>query len=815
MVMVSSIEKLRKFLNLEIKRNFDNKAIVGGLDKILPSWVPEALAETDDTEKVSEIKMRIELYHAQSQGERSTAITQILDLLNLFDNIQEPEESQSMVQEEQPRPIPEMMDKSHLPLSSRIDYNKMLNSPVTTITGVGASMAKKLAQLGITTINDLLLHFPRRYEDFSKLIPINRLEYGDEVTAIGTIKSIVTHPTKNPKVEITEAVLTDGTGFLRLTWFNQKYLENTITPEMQIVVSGKIERYLGRLVINNPEWEKLEKEQLHTNRIVPVYSLTADVKQRSLRNLIYKAVSYWAPRIEDYMPQEILQNAGLIDLSTAMLQIHFPDSMEELELAQQRIAFDEIFLLQMGVLQQKREWQSNKASVLDVPDQWLDEQIEKIPFSLTQAQKRVVREIKEDLASGVPMNRLLQGDVGSGKTIIAALASAIVYQNGAQVAVLAPTSILAEQHYNTLKRILSCESDSALQMMGENAIKLLIGDTPEKEKTEIIESLSSGEIKVLIGTHAILEEPVQFNNLQLAVIDEQHRFGVKQRATLRMKGDNPHLLVMTATPIPRSLALTIYGDLDVSVLDEMPVGRQVIQTHVLHPIERERAYSLIRSQIEHGYQAFIVYPLIEEGENENSKAAVSEYERLKEHIFSNDRLGLLHGRMKQEEKDAIMTAFRDGQYDILVSTTVIEVGVDVPNATVMLIEGANRFGLAQLHQLRGRVGRGDAKSYCILIPETQDAVENERLAVMSATNDGFLLAEQDLNQRGPGEFLGTRQSGYSNLKIAKLTDVKLIEKARHFSRELFDHDPDLQLAENRNLKPLIQYYWEEGRGDIS
>jgi ATP-dependent DNA helicase RecG len=421
------------------------------------------------------------------------------------------------------------------------------------------------------------------------------------------------------------------------------------------------------------------------------------------------------------------------------------------------------------------------------------------------------------------MNRLLQGDVGSGKTVIAALTIAMVVRQGSQAALMAPTSILAEQHYRNLCHLLADPGG----VIEESQVRLLVGATPEADKRTIREGLASGEIKVVIGTHALIEEPVTFNDLQLAIIDEQHRFGVEQRAALRLKGDNPHLLVMTATPIPRSLALTIYGDLDLQVIDELPPGRQTISTHVLLPRERERAYALIRSQISQGYQAFIIYPRVELGEQVSeeegaaeSQAAVEEHERLQRDVFPKLNLGLLHGRLRPEEKDAVMTRFRDGEYQVLVSTSVVEVGVDIPNATVMLIEGANRFGLSQLHQFRGRVGRGQAQAYCLLIPDTEDAVENERLSVMSETNDGFILAERDLQQRGPGDFLGTRQSGFDQqLRLASLGDIRLIEKAQRSARNIFEQDPDLRLPEHRALAGVVARFWGENgkgtQGDIS
>jgi ATP-dependent DNA helicase RecG len=442
----------------------------------------------------------------------------------------------------------------------------------------------------------------------------------------------------------------------------------------------------------------------------------------------------------------------------------------------------------------------------------MSERIASLPFTLTSVQQSAVQDIRTDLESGRPMNRLLQGDVGSGKTVVAALAAAIIANNGAQAAIMSPTSILAEQHYRSFNRLLAGENGS----MKPNQIRLLVGDTPEAEKQVIREGLADGSIKIVIGTHSLIEDPVAFQDLQFVVIDEQHRFGVEQRATLRTKGTNPHLLVMTATPIPRSLALTLYGDLDLSIMDVMPAGRQPVNTYVLRPQERERAFTLLRGQVKDGKQAFIIYPLIEESEKIEARAAVDDFETLSKEVFHDLKLGLLHGRMRPDEKDQVMLKFRDRKYDILVSTTVVEVGVDVPNATVMIIEGADRFGLAQLHQLRGRVGRGSAQSYCLLIPTHEDATENERLQAMAESNDGFVLAERDLQQRGPGEFLGTRQSGYaSGLRMASITDVQLIEKARGEAQKLFDQDPELSQPENSLLAEAFERFWGDGKGDVS
>lgn len=834
--MFPSVEKLIKFFKLETERGYDNRAVVGGLDKILPSWENEARAQNLDPTLIQTVSRYLSEYSQLDPSNRARVISEILAML--------PEGQKSAAGNDratQPLGVKRPPDKPHVESSAFLRQpaaqppapeadkktvkrppqppnaftNAGINAPLTVLPGIGKKQAQTLTSLGLQSLGDLLYYFPRRYDDYSRLTPINRLNYGEECTIIASVQSSSTRPVSGGRYQLTEVIVSDGTGYLRLTWFNQPWVANQLRAGDQIVFSGKVDMYLGRLVMTNPEWEPLDQEQLHTNRIVPVYPLTARVSQRWLRKIMYQTVNFWAPRMPDFLPQSIRQNARLMDLSTALQQIHFPDSHEMLKAARVRLAFDEIFLLQLGVLRQKQNWQSGAARVFATSEEWLQQQIEQLPFTLTNAQKKVLDEVRQDLQSGRPMNRLLQGDVGSGKTIVAALTAAMVTQHGAQAALMAPTSILAEQHYRNLCQLLTSLTTSGNGSLKAEQIRLLVGDTPEAEKSEIRQKLAVGEIKLLIGTHALIEEPVEFNDLQLVIVDEQHRFGVEQRAALRVKGENPHLLVMTATPIPRSLALTLYGDLDLSVMDEMPLGRQPIETHVLHPLERERAYQLIRSEVQKGHQAFIIYPLVEKGDRDEGKAAVEEKARLEKEVFPHFKLGLLHGRMKPEEKEQVMTQFRNREYHILVSTSVVEVGVDIPNATVMLVEGANRFGLAQLHQFRGRVGRGSAKSYCLLIPETEDAVENERLAAMVETNDGFVLAERDLEQRGPGEFLGTRQSGFSELKMARLTDIHLIEKAREQALVLFENDPELKLREHMELNKMMKRFWEGGKGDIS
>ncbi len=844
--MQSSLDKLRKFFNLEHRNGYNDTAIIGGLAKMLDYWEGEARADGISEEIIQAVLQRLQSYEKLSPESRAESLKGLWKRIG--DQYPEATQKQTRAPRSQPRPVsspkaasPQRAHgpdggSSHTPAKSTPADEAVkerpvppgraetapggvtsatpaaLNAELTVLQGVGPRHAQTLGKLGMHTLGDMLYFFPRRYEDYSQLKPIKDLFYDQQVTVIGAVQSVHTRPIRGGKQQLVEAILSDSTGALRLSWFNQPWMANRLKKDDAIAVSGKIDQYLGRLVMNNPDFEPVEVESLHTNRIVPIYSLTEKITQKWLRGLMNQVVTHWAPRVTDHLPESVRSDAKLPELGEALLQAHFPDSQEKLKSARQRLAFDEIFFLQMGVLRQKRDWQSVTARIFDVPEDWLEARIKALPFALTGAQQHAVDDILVDLGSGRPMNRLLQGDVGSGKTVVAALAAAIVANAGAQAAVMAPTSILAEQHFRNFSNLLAGENG----VISQDAVRLLVGDTPEAEKETIRAGLQDGSIKVAIGTHALLEEPVQFADLELAVIDEQHRFGVDQRAALRSKGRTPHLLVMTATPIPRSLALTLYGDLDLSIMDEMPVGRQPVDTHVLRPQERERAYTLIRSQIKSGRQAFVIYPLIEESDKIDSRAAVDDYETLSKEIFPDRKIGLLHGRMRPDEKDDVMLKFRDREFDILVSTTVVEVGVDVPNATVMLIEGANRFGLAQLHQLRGRVGRGSEQSYCLLIPDHEDAIENERLQAMAESNDGFVLAERDLEQRGPGEFLGTRQSGYaSGLRMASLTDVALIENARTHAQKLFDQDAKLEKPENALLAEALERFWGDGKGDVS
>lgn len=851
--MNPALSKLEKYIRLEKERGYDNRAVVGGLQRMLEPWRAEAI-ETGLPESVIDIVVsRLRDYPHLSAQSRMEALSGLLHRLRAdFPDlpITEPTEQEKPVQaatagaEEVAAPVPEADEIGETPVpedaspdipttpaaaqdapaDSRTGKKPQaetpapvkkpapaaLNASITTIPGIGPKSAKTLGKLGLQTLGDLLWHLPRRYDDYSQLKTINRLWYGEEVTIIGTVEDIQLRDVRRGQMKLTEAIISDGTGNLKVTWFNQPWIADRLKPGRPLVLSGKVDQYLGRLTMNSPEWELLERKQLHTNRIVPVYPLTAGVTSKWLRRVIHSVVTRLASRVSDPLPESVRESASLMTLDQALEQIHFPDDWEKLKQAQHRLAFDEMFMLQLGVLAQKREWDLLESAPLIVGDDWITAFLSALPYELTTAQRRALEDIRTDLAAAHPMNRLLQGDVGSGKTVVAAAAIGIAAQTGAQSAVMAPTSILAEQHHQTLCAILPVAAGIA-----QDEIALLLGATPEAEKENLRQALAEGRIKVIIGTHALIEDPVTFSRLGLVVIDEQHRFGVEQRSKLRQKGDNPNLLVMTATPIPRSLALTLYGDLELSVIDEMPPGRIPTETNVLRPKERSRAHQFILNQLSEGHQAFIIYPLVEGSEKVQTKAAVEEHEKLQEEVFINHNVGLLHGRLRPDEKEETMSRFRARELDVLVSTSVVEVGVDVPAATVMLIEGANRFGLAQLHQFRGRVGRGQDQSYCLLIPDSDDETDNQRLAAMEATTDGFKLAELDLEQRGPGDFLGTRQSGIPALHTAQITDVRLIEKARRHAKALFESDPALEKEEHALLAQEMKRYWASGKGEMS
>lgn len=824
--MTRAFSSLERVIDLETKQGFQDKAVVGGIRQFAAYWVGLAREEAADEADLALVEQIAETLSSYSSLPGIEARESTLELLQQKlkareERLKEARTTEKMVEkpaeprlaEPEPEPIeiPELKPEEVEP-EPVVPNPEVLNLPVSKVRGVGPKIAEHLAILGAETVGELLYVFPHRYDDYSLLKPINRLAYGEQVTVIGTIWETRARRVRNHK--LVQSTITDGTGKIQATWFNQPWLVEKLKAGTQVVLSGTVDQFLGRPVFQNPEWEPLEMEPLRTRRIVPIYPLTKGLSAHKMREIMKRAIETWVAQIPDPLPVAIRERKKFLTLPQALQQIHFPDSQESLHRARQRIIFDELFQLQLGLLAQRREWQSSPGRPIPFDAGLMEQFLQQLPYQLTQAQQRVVSEIAADMAKDVPMNRLLQGDVGSGKTVVAASAIVLAVRAGLQAALMAPTEILAEQHYQGLSELLAKMNIGVL---------LLTGSTSAAEREGLYASLADGTTQVVIGTHALIQESVQFKKLGLAVIDEQHRFGVDQRKSLREKGllstdgaerPNPHLLVMSATPIPRSLALSLYGDLDLSILDEMPPGRQEIKTHWLKPSERERAYAFVRGQIENGRQAFIICPLVEESDKIEAKAAVEEYKRLQEQIFPDLKLGLLHGRMKADEKEATMRAFYDGQIDILVATSVIEVGIDVPNSTVMLIEGANRFGLAQLHQFRGRVGRSQHQSYCLLLADTISGDAEDRLSALEQTNDGFLLAEKDLDIRGPGEFLGRRQSGLPELHLASLTDMRMLKQARIEAQALVESDPNLEQPEHQSLREIVADIWQQA-GDVS
>lgn len=661
---------------------------------------------------------------------------------------------------------------------------------VMYVKGVGPKVATLLNKVGIYTANDLLHYYPRKHLDYATRTQIKDLQIGQDVTVFGTIKNVSLFTSqKRSSLTVMNISVSDGTGVVGASWFYAKanrYLQerykSQFPKDANIILSGtvKFDNYSGKMMIDKAQSTVISgdfdseesPDPLHLARIVPVYPLTENLNGKVLRRAIHNAIEIFLPAMPEYLPAEVVKELQLMDKATAIKQIHFPDNNEQLEEARRRLVFEELFIVQLRLaLMKKQNKSAMDGLLLNIKkDGLVDEFVKSLPFTLTNAQNTAFNEILTDLNSQDPMQRLLQGDVGSGKTVVACMTLLAAVENNYQGALMAPTEILAEQHYRNFV--------SWLTPLGVS-VGLFVGKHGSKIKRESRQNLKNGQIKIAIGTHALIQEDVEFSNLGAVVIDEQHRFGVRQRSELKSKGYNPEMLTMTATPIPRTLALTVHGDLDLTVIDEMPKGRKPIKTALVNSRERKKAYELIRKEIELGHQAYVVFPLIEESESLSAKAATKEAERLQNTVFPDLAIGLVHGKLPAVEKDSVMEDFRAGKYHILVSTTVIEVGVDVPNSTVMVIENAERFGLSQLHQLRGRVGRSDKQSYCVLVSESTSQETKERLSVMTQTNNGFVIAERDMQLRGPGEFMGTRQSGLPDLLIADLVrDAGVLELAR-------------------------------------
>ncbi len=677
-----------------------------------------------------------------------------------------------------------------------------LGTPLQYLKGVGPRRAEQLARKGLLTVEHALFFVPLRHEDRTRLTPLRSLQPGEAATCSGTIVGVSPPPRGRSRVPFS-VLLRDASGYATASWFGGGYLARVFARGQQLVLHGKIARYQGAIVIQQPDYEIVEggdDERLHTGRLVPVYSTTEGLPQRSLRSLMWRIVEAFAHDVPEVLPDAVRARRALVGLGQALFDAHFPETDAALAAARHRLAFDDFLLLQLGLAILRSRTTRARGIAMSPRGELVRRLLASLPYTLTSAQERVWAEIRRDMAEPAPMHRLLQGDVGSGKTIVAALAVLTAVEAGYQAAVMAPTEILAEQHFMTFRHLLAPLGVAAT---------LLTSSIKGRESAGRRAALAAGELPCVVGTHALVQKGVEFRRLGLAVVDEQHRFGVAQRARLRAKGDNPHLLVMTATPIPRTLALTLYGDLDVSVIDELPPGRRPVVTVARTEAKRREIYRFLRDEITAGRQAYVVYPLVEESEALDLKAATDMAKRLAEDVFPDLTVGLLHGRLGFDEKDGIMRRFKAGEIHVLVSTTVIEVGIDVPNASVMLVEHAERFGLSQLHQLRGRVGRGPWKSYCILV--TGDRLTQEaqrRIDTMTATSDGFKIAEVDLELRGPGEFFGTRQSGLPEFRTADLLrDAHILEEARQEAVTLVARDPELRDPANRALRAGLLARW--------
>lgn len=667
----------------------------------------------------------------------------------------------------------------------------ILNKDIQFVKGIGPKKAAKLNKLNIFTIKDLLYYFPRAYEDRSNVKKIYQLEHDEKACTKGIISDIKTHEARN-KIKVTKFIIRDESGFLSLVFFNQEYLTKVFKKGDSVIAYGKVKKEGGFLEMNSPQIEHFTNAPTSTCKLIPVYPLTYGVTSKDIISTIKSIYTNEKVIIQEYLPREIINKYKLCSIDFAVKNLHMPQDKQSLKIALYRMIFEEFLILQIGLFYFKSGIDDSEGIKFEKKEK-LNDIIKSLPFNLTNAQNRALSEVIEDMTSDNVMSRLVQGDVGSGKTIVAVLVLALSVLNGYQGALMAPTEILARQHYISLNETLS---------PFDIKVDLLVGSLTKKQKEKVLERIKNHEVDILIGTHALIEDNVEFNNLGIVVTDEQHRFGVRQRAKLSSKGSNPDILVMTATPIPRTLALILYGDLDISIIDELPPGRQPIDTRAFESKKRDFIYTnFIRDEITKGRQVYVVCPLVEESEAIEAKAAEDLRDELKEKYFSDLNVEVLHGKMKPSLKDKIMNDFKNNKIQILVSTTVIEVGVNVPNATLMIIENAERFGLAQLHQLRGRVGRGSHKSHCILIYSSKTNVCKERMEIMEETNDGFRISEKDLEIRGPGEFFGTRQHGIPELKVANIfKHIKVLKLAQEESKNIFREDKNLNKKEHILLK---------------
>ena len=755
---MENLEQIKKAVEIEVKYQYIN---INGKTKSFSSFMCAELRKEFKSSKNPKWQILLEhfqRYPMDTLSQRKKTLTKLVSVIK-----SDTEQKQN---------------------ENKTDKQLTLKSDVMYLKGVGPKLAYLLNKLGIYVVSDLLYYFPRKHVDYSTRTRIRDLEAGETTTVFGIIKSVEAFNTKN-NLGVLKVRINDGTGSINLNFFASKAnkyalerMKSQFPKGSGIMVSGlvKLNSYDGQLTLDKPSYSIMdgvneeEKSSLNLARIVPVYPLSENLNIKSLRKIIYNAIQLFKGEIQTVLPEYIIEKYHLLDKSEAIEQIHFPSDNDKLQQARYSLVFEELFLIQLRLALIRAENNKNISSVpLKIKKDGLVMRfINSLPFKLTEAQQRAVNEILNDLHSSKPMQRLLQGDVGSGKTVVATIMLLAAIENGYQAAIMAPTEILAQQHYNNMINWLT--------PLGIK-IELFLGSIGKKQRKISETNLRNGQADIAVGTHALIQDNIDFANLGAVVIDEQHRFGVKQRLALRKKSQNPQILTMTATPIPRTLAITMNGDLDLTVIDELPKGRKPIITTMTN--SRRQIADLIRREVDAGRQAYIVYPLIEESETLSAKAATIEKEKWQNEVFPNYKIGLLHGKLKNDEKDNVMNKFKNKEYDILVSTTVVEVGVDVPNATVIVIENAERFGLSQLHQLRGRVGRSDLQSYCVLSSSTRSQETKARLNIMTQTNDGFVIAEKDMQIRGPGEFLGTRQSGLPDMLIADIVnDAKILELAR-------------------------------------
>ncbi len=713
------------------------------------------------------------------------------------------------------------MAKLSTPFSSNpISFRDRLQTPVQFVKGVGPKLAKLLERKGIRTVEDGLYFLPRSYEDRRHLKQISELQAGRKETGFGEVLLSGMAFYQNRKRKVFEVLVSDGSGMIKLKWFHghERYLKDRFQKGRRLIFSGEVRWFNYQKEIHHPDVEivegDIEKDYLNFKRIVPIYSETEGLYQRTLRRLMKTIVDEYSDELKSPIPKEILERQDLIDFSEAFRRVHFPpdgESIERLNLhrsdGHRRIIFDEFFFLELGLALKKRGVALEKGISFKTEGHLAKQFLHRLSFQLTHSQERTLSEIVTDMEKPHPMNRLIQGDVGSGKTVVALMAALRVVECGYQAAIMTPTEVLAEQHYLTVHRWV--------EPLGVK-VALLTSNVKGLEREEIYRHIRSGEVQIVIGTHAVIQEQVEFHRLGLAIIDEQHKFGVVQRGLLKKKGENPDVLVMTATPIPRTLAMTLYGDLDISLIDELPPGRMPVTTKIFPESARNRVYRIVEEEVKKGRQAFLVYPLVEESEKLDLKNATQMAEHLQKEVFPSFRVGLLHGRMKSEEKEAIMMEFKERKIDLLVATTVIEVGIDIPNASVMVVEHAERFGLSQLHQLRGRIGRGNYPSQCILLAHYRSSEEARiRLQAMERTHDGFKIAEQDLELRGPGDFFGIRQSGLPDFRVAHiLRDTSILIEARKEAFRLVQEDPHLEKPYHAGLKEALRQRWK-GRLELA